>query len=54
MGVAELQLKLHQTIHGITDQKVLNALYLMLKENQLPKKPISLEAYIQTLDESRQ
>jgi len=54
MSVEELQLKLHQTIDGITDQKVLNALYAMLKENQLPDKPMSLEAYIQALDESRQ
>lgn len=54
MSVAELQLKLHETIDGITDQKVLNALYVMLKENQLPDKPMSLEYYIQTLDESRQ
>jgi hypothetical protein len=54
MRVAELQLKLHQTIDSITDQKVLNALYVMLKERQLSDRPMSLEAYIEALDESRQ
>lgn len=54
MSVAELQLKLHQTIDTITDTKKLEALYTLLKGSEQPFSPKSLEEYIGAIDEARE
>lgn len=51
MQVADLQLKLHQTIDGITDSRKLMALYALLKGEAKSTSPMSLEAYVQAIDE---
>ncbi len=54
MSVAELQLKLHQTIDTITDSEKLKALYVLLKGAEQPFSPMSLESYIGAIDEARE
>jgi hypothetical protein len=53
MLVADLRLKLHQTIDGITDSKKLMAIYALLKGEVQASTPISLEEYVQAIDEAR-
>jgi hypothetical protein len=53
-SIAELQLKLHQTIDTITDSKKLKALYILLSESKQPFSPMSSKDYINAIDESRQ
>ena len=45
MQVADLQLKLHQTIDGITDSKKLMAIYALLKGEAPASSPMSLEEH---------
>jgi hypothetical protein len=54
MSVAELQLKLHQTIDTITDTKKLEALYTLLKGAEQPFSAMSLKEYIGAIDEARE
>jgi hypothetical protein len=54
MSVAELQLKLHQTIDSITDSDKLKALYTLLKGSEPPFHPMDLKDYIHAIDEARQ
>lgn len=54
MSLAELQLKLHQTIDSITDSDKLNALYILLKGSKPPFPPMPLQEYIDAIDEGRQ
>jgi hypothetical protein len=53
MSLAELQLKLHQTIDSITDSDKLNALYVLLKGSEPPFPSMPLQEYIDAIDESR-
>jgi hypothetical protein len=53
MNVAELQLKLHQTIDSITDSKKLNAIYTLLEASDDSFHPASLKEYIDAIDEAR-
>jgi hypothetical protein len=53
MQVADLQLKLHQTIDGITDSKKLMAIYTLLKGETQASTSMSLEEYVQAIDEAR-
>lgn len=53
MLVSDLQLKLHQTIDGITDSKKLMAIYALLKGEPQASIPMSLEEYVQAIDEAR-
>jgi hypothetical protein len=53
MLVSDLQLKLHQTIDGITDSKKLMAIYALLKGEAQASIPMSLEEYVQAIDEAR-
>lgn len=53
MSLAELQLKLHQTIDTITDKKKLNAIYSLLKSSNETFSPISLEDYVKAIDDAR-
>ncbi len=54
MLVADLRLKLHQTIDGITDSKKLMAIYALLKREAQASTPMSLEEYVQAIDEARE
>ncbi|MDP2188445.1 MAG: hypothetical protein Q8J69_07150 [Sphingobacteriaceae bacterium] len=54
MLVSDLQLKLHQTIDGITDSKKLMAIYALLKGEAQASIPMSLEEYVQAIDEARE
>ena len=54
MTVAELQLQLHQAIDSITDSKKLEAIYTLLKGSEGPFSPLSLQEYIDAIDEARQ
>jgi hypothetical protein len=53
MSIAELQLKLHQTIDNITDSKKLNALYALLEGSEKSFSPSSLKEYIDAIDTAR-
>jgi hypothetical protein len=53
MLVADLRLKLHQTIDGITDSKKLMAIYALLKGEAQASIPMSLEEYVQAIDEAK-
>jgi len=53
MSVAELQLKLHQTIDAITDSKKLNAIYTLLEASEKSFTPDSLQEYIEAIDNAR-
>lgn len=54
MLVADLRLKLHQTIAGITDSKKLMAIYALLKGEAQASAPMSLEEYVLAIDEARE
>lgn len=54
MLVADLRLKLHQTIDGITDSKKLMAIYALLNREVQASTPMSLEEYAQAIDEARE
>ena len=54
MSIAELQLQLHQTIDTVTDIEKLEAIYTLLKGGENPHEPMSLEAYVGTIDKARQ
>jgi len=53
MSIAELQLKLHQTIDTISDSKKLMALRMLLKEENAPFERMTLDAYLSAIDESQ-
>ena len=53
MGVAELQLQLHQAIDAIQDQEKLAAIYTLLKDSKGPFEPMSLNEYVQSIDKAR-
>ena len=54
MNIAELQLQLHQAIDTITDIKKLEAVYTLLKGAEGPYKRMSMEEYVEAIDEARQ
>lgn len=54
MKVADLQLQLHQIIDTISDSKKLEAVYTLLKGENGPFKPMSMDEYVGAIDESRQ
>jgi len=54
MSVAELQLKLHQSIDSITDSDKLKALYIQLKGSEPPFQPMDLKDDIHAIDEAGQ
>lgn len=52
MSIAELKLRLHQTIDSINDQDKLEALYALLKDTKSKYSPMNLEDYINSIDEA--
>jgi len=54
MSISELQLKLHQKIDSITDSKKLEVLYSLLHADEQVFRAMSLEEYIDNIDEARQ
>lgn len=54
MNIPELQLKLHQAIDSITDSEKLEAIYTLLKGSKGPYKPMSMEEYVEAIDEAKQ
>ena len=54
MKVADLQLRLHQVIDAISDSEKLEAVYTLLKGQKGPFKPMSVDEYVEAIDESRQ
>ena len=54
MNVAELQLQLHQAIDTVTDGEKLEAIYTLLKGQNGPFKPMSMEEYVGAIDEARE
>ena len=51
MNVAELQL--HQAIDSITDGAKLEAIYTLLQKSEGPHKKMSMDEYVEAIDESR-
>jgi hypothetical protein len=52
MGVAELKLKLHQTIDSINDKDKLEALYILLKDTKSKYASMNIKDYINAIDEA--
>ncbi|PRY85955.1 hypothetical protein [Mongoliibacter ruber] len=52
MGVAELKLKLHQTIDSIDDKDKLEALYILLKDTKSKYASMNIKDYINAIDEA--
>jgi hypothetical protein len=52
MNIAELKLRLHQTIDLIDDQDKLEALYALLKDTKSKYSPMDLRDYINSIDEA--
>lgn len=52
-SVAELQLRLHQAIDTVNDEKKLSAIYELLKDSKGPFSPLRLEDYVSAIDEAR-
>jgi hypothetical protein len=52
MSIAELKLRLHQTIESIDDQDKLEALYALLKDTKSKYSPMDLNDYINSIDEA--
>lgn len=52
-NVAELQLQLHRVIDTIKDKEKLSAVYTILKGSIDPFSPMSLDEYVNAIDESR-
>lgn len=52
MSIAELKLRLHQTIESIDDQDKLGALYALLKDTKSKYSPMDLKDYINSIDEA--
>jgi len=52
MGIAELKLRLHQTIDTINDRAKLEALYALLKDTNSKYSPMDLKDYVNAIDEA--
>jgi len=52
MSIAELKLRLHQSIDSINDQKKFEALYTLLKDTKSKYSPMDLKDYINSIDEA--
>lgn len=53
-SVAELPLQLHQVIDTIKDEEKLTAVYTILKGSTGPFSPMTLDEYVNDINESRQ
>jgi len=52
MGIAELKLRLHQTIDTINDRAKLEALYSLLKDTNSKYSSMDLKEYVNSIDEA--
>jgi len=52
MSIAELKLRLHQTIDTINDRAKLEALYSLLKDTNSKYSSMDLKEYVNAIDEA--
>ncbi len=52
MSIAELKLRLHQTIDSIDDKAKLEALYALLKDTNSKYSTMDLKEYVNAIDEA--
>jgi len=52
MSIAELKLRLHQTIDSINDSAKLELLFALLKDTKSKYYPMDLKEYVNSIDEA--
>ena len=53
MSISELRIQLHQFIDTVNDSEKLQAVYTLLKGSESPYKSMSLQEYIDAIEQAR-